>query len=263
MSDPPKDGSLIAAVAALISSIAWPLLVAVFLFVQRKHVSNVLSVLVKKLEKARTIKAGGFEIADEIIEGAVQGVPVEQDRESSSVPEAQVEGARKLKRNLQSAGVDLSEATQSAKDQVHNLALEYENIRSSMMPGPDRTFEMNLILAKMRTLALVTKPLIADLIGSNMAGERLAAIAALQIEPDVKYAGWLAERIAVEQPFIFFCAAVALRQLVLDGSYSDKNQLKAYLEKALLTLKSFTKGVPDANSIDVLEEALQLLEKPA
>jgi hypothetical protein len=261
MSDPSKDGSVIAAVAALITSIAWPLVVSVFLFAQRKHVTKILSVLVQKVEKAKTIKAGGFEIADEIIEGAVESVPVERDRDSTSVPEAQVEGARTLKRNLQSAGVDIEAASRSARDQVHSLALEYENVRCSMPSGPDRTFEMNMILAKMRTLALLIKPLIASLSSSNMAGERLAAIAALQVEPDIKYAGWLAERVAVELPFVFFCATVALRQIVIERVYSDKRQLKAYVENALRIVKAFTHGVPDANSIETLEDALRLLEK--
>jgi hypothetical protein len=262
MPDPSKDGSVIAAVAALITSIAWPLVVSIFLFAQRKHVTKILSVLVQKVEKAKTIKAGGFEIADEIIEGAVESVPVEQDKSSTSVPEAQVEGARTLKRSLQSAGVDVEEAARSARDQVHSLALEYENTRSSMASGPDRTYEMNLILAKMRTLALLIKPLIASLSSSNMAGERLAAIAALQVEPDFKYAGWLAERMTVEQPFVFFCATVALRQIVVTQSYSDRSQLKAYLENALRILQGFSEGVPDANSIETLEDALRLLEKP-
>jgi hypothetical protein len=263
MPDLSKNASVISAMAALVSSIAWPLVASIFLFAQRGHVSNILSVLVQKLEKARTIKAGGFEIADEIIEGAVEGVPIERDRESTSVPEAQVKSARTLKLNLQSAGVDIAEATRSARDQVHSLALEYENIRSSMGSGPDRTFDMNKIVAKMRTLALLTKPLIADLTSSNMAGERLAAIAALQVESDDRYAGWLAERIAVEQPFVFFNAAVALRQLVLDGRYSDKSKLKAHLKAALRTLTSFTKGTPDANTVQVLEDALHLIETAA
>jgi hypothetical protein len=260
MPDPSKGAALLTAVAAVISAVAWPLVASIFLLVQRNHVSNILSVLARKLSKAKTIKAGGFEIAEEIIEDAFAGVPIEQDKKGSTVPEAQVNSARSLRKDLLSAGVGKSEATRSAREQVHNLALEYENIRSSMAPGPKRTSEMNKLMAKMRTLAFLTKPLVPGLTQSNMAGEKLAAIAALQIEPDVKYSRWLAERMAVEQPFVFFNAAVALRQLVLDGDDSDKNQLKADLEYALQTLKSYTGGPPDANSVEVLEDALSLLK---
>jgi hypothetical protein len=260
MTDLSKWAAVITAVAAVISAVAWPVVASVFLLAQRKHVSNILLVLVRKLSKAKTIKAGGFEIAEEIIEEAFAGVPIEQDKKGSTVPEAQVNSARSLKKDLRSAGVGKTEATKSARDQVHNLALEYENIRNSMPSGPKRTSEMNKLMAKMRTLAFLTKPLIPRLTQSTIAGEKLAAIAALQIEPDVKYSRWLAERVAVEHPFVFFNAAVALRQLVLDGDDSDKSQLKADLQYALQTLKSYTQGPIDTNSVEVLQDALGLLE---
>ena len=64
---------------------------------------------------------------------------------------------------------------------------------------------MNLILARMRTLAVLIKPLIASLSSSNMAGERLAAIAALQSSSlTIKYAGWLAERMTANNPSFSF-----------------------------------------------------------
>ena len=129
-----------------------------------------------------------------------------------------------------------------------------------MGSSPQRTSEMNRLMAKMRTPAFLTKPLIPRLTQSTMAGEKLAAIAALQIEPDINYSRWLAERVAVEQPFVFFNAAVALRQLVLEEDYSDKSQLKADLQYALQTLKSYTQGPVDANSVEVLQDALNLLE---
>jgi hypothetical protein len=46
----------------------------------------------------------------------------------------------------------------------------------------------------------------------NSAGERLVAIAMLQVQPDPTYFPWLIERISHEQPFVAFQAIEALHR---------------------------------------------------
>ena len=63
----------------------------------------------------------------------------------------------------------------------------------------------------MRIFGLATSPMLHDLTASDSAGERLAAIASLQVRPDANLLEWLATRLASETPFVGYQAAVALR----------------------------------------------------
>lgn len=73
---------------------------------------------------------------------------------------------------------------------------------------------------------------------SESAGERLAAIAFLQIKPDAKYLDWLADRMAAENPFVRFQAALALRNAARSLSQEHRNALGAAIDKAKKTLES-------------------------
>jgi hypothetical protein len=112
----------------------------------------------------------------------------------------------------------------------------------------------------MRTLSLLAIPILPTLTRSKEPGERLAAIAALQVQPDARYSQWLLERMSTEQPFIFFHAALALRQLVYKGSGFDKDELEPQVRAALETVMNFTGGPPDQNTIEVLEDTLHNLQ---
>jgi hypothetical protein len=77
--------------------------------------------------------------------------------------------------------------------QVHDLAVEYERIRATMRPSDSRTRRMEVVLTKMRTLAFAAYPLLDQLTNSSSAGERLAAVAILEVRPSQAYLNWLAE----------------------------------------------------------------------
>jgi hypothetical protein len=71
--------------------------------------------------------------------------------------------------------------------QVHDLAVEYERIRATMRPSDSRTRRMEVVLTKMRTLAFAAYPLLDQLTNSSSAGERLAAVAILEVRPSQAY----------------------------------------------------------------------------
>lgn len=74
----------------------------------------------------------------------------------------------------------------------------------------------------------------------------------MQMEPDKADLRWLVDRFSMENPFIFYHAALAL-QNAADGQPDEKFFLvKEAAEKALSRVKSFN-GEPDRSTIEVLE----------
>ena len=99
--------------------------------------------------------------------------------------------------------------------QVLALAHEYERIRGAMPGSHERTRRMEVIVTKLRSLAVAGYFLLRQLRGSSNAGERLAAIAMLQVKSDPDALAWLSERFPPhERPFVAYHAAVALRAAV-------------------------------------------------
>jgi hypothetical protein len=75
-------------------------------------------------------------------------------------------------------------------------------------------------------LALASAPFLPELGNSGSPGERLAAVMILPVSPRADYLKWLAERLAVEQPFIGYHAAVArlVAVRILDQSHRQALQ---------------------------------------
>jgi hypothetical protein len=96
------------------------------------------------------------------------------------------------------------------RNQISDLAREYEAIRASMPAGNERTRRMEVCATKMRTFALAAEPLLPELVGSTSPGERLLAVMILQVRPRAEYLEWLADRVKTEKPFVGYHAAVAL-----------------------------------------------------
>jgi hypothetical protein len=146
----------------------------------------------------------------------------------------------------------------TVREQVVSLARRYERERASRAPGPERTAIMEEITREMRQLALIAYPMIEELAGSNLPGERLAAIAFLQIKPDAKYLDWLADRIANEKPFIKFQAALALRNATRSLSQEDRATLQTAIEKAKKALEA-AKATDTEEYAKIIEAVRELI----
>ena len=169
---------------------------------------------------------------------------------------AQESPTSRLKRALQSAGPsststgsqDVSAAQIAAirridqvasqvpqdqlEKQVRSLASEYDVTRSSMPFSPDRTRRLDLIVVRMKGLAKQAYFMLPALVRGETPGERLAAIAFLQMQPDARYLSWLADRFGNETPFILYHAALALRNAVDNLGHSQFKYLRQALERA-------------------------------
>jgi len=163
----------------LIRALAWPLLFGILIITQRRPLGRLLEALIELIQHSNHIKIGDM-------------IDVEVDRsakeaEKREVPAVEVtpneiEAATRVGRMAESS--DLS----TIRARMLEVAREYEATRSSMKPGSARTRAMNAIVAKIRTLGLAATPLLRELAYDNASpGKRLAAVAILQLAPDLTY----------------------------------------------------------------------------
>ena len=116
---------------------------------------------------------------------------------------------------------------------------------------------MEVILAKMKALALASYSALEEFKKSLSPGERLAAVAMLQVNPNPACLDWLATRLAEEKPFIGYHAGVALLYAVriLDASQKDN------LHKALQKAKASLTNKPETDRAKVIDNARQELSE--
>ena len=95
--------------------------------------------------------------------------------------------------------------------QVRSYAHLYERTRQRMPPSPDRTQRMEQIFVKMCNLATASYPLLDELASSPSPGERLAAVAILQVFAAERSLPFLVKLVGSEKPFVGYHAARALQ----------------------------------------------------
>lgn len=257
MVDPTHEPSRLESFVTLIGSLAWPIVVSAVLILYRGELREFVAILIQRLRSGDDVNIGGVAIARKAIASAISAIPVTPS--DKAVPKVQVENARKLEEAVESAGVAPAKSAELVRDRIDHLATLYETTRDSMPKSDERTEALDHITAQMRTLALLARPLLSELVISTRPGERLAAIAILQVHPDPSYLNWLAERMSVEFPFIFFHASLALRELAVEGAIPDLAEMRHQVERALDTVSSYRDGPPDANTISVLNDTLEIL----
>jgi hypothetical protein len=194
------------------NAVAWPGTFLVGLFVFRPELVDFIKGIDKvKLpfgEISRKIRGELQQSAEEA--GAAKGL-------SSAPTQGELLRAAEVERFA--AKTDIA----TIRVQAEELASEYEHVRHTMLPGDTRTRKMEVVVSKMRTLARAFYPLRHDFANSASPGRRLMAIAALQIDPDYDMLDWLADRLAIEKPFVGYHAVVALLVAV------KTEKAKAYL----------------------------------
>jgi len=209
---------LLKAIAAIISSVAWPALVGVVLF----RYKELLFTTVKRVTK---VDIAGLKI--EMIDEQIKKSEVEAaETGSRSATDAELSRSRLV----------LSLTTQADLPQIYtkmiNFATEYTQLRSSMRPGGERTNRLEGIVAKMRTLGAAAYPLRQELAGSTEPGQRLAALAILQVRTDLSMADWIVTRASrAERPFIQYHALLAFLFAVRNASADDLPALRAAFDK--------------------------------
>jgi hypothetical protein len=197
------------AIAALIGSIAWPALALFMILSFRPQLAEVVRGITEfdvfgvkgKIQRQLDQSAQAAENIDKLSQAPTPG-----------------EVARSIIVEKLTQSSDLA----LVRQQVDELALEYERIRSSMPSGDTRTRRMEVVVAQMRTLGRAVYAFRHELAASPSPGKRLQAIASLQVVPDFEdLLLWLAERISTERPFVAYHALVALNVAAADARALD------------------------------------------
>lgn len=146
------------------------------------------------------------------------------------------------------------------RGQVRSYAHLYERTRQRMRASNDRTQRMEQIFEKMRNLAPASYPLLDELANSPSPGERLAAVAILEVFSAAQFLPFLVKLVGSEKPFVGYHVAKALRFAV--GALEPRLYpplLKA-IREAQSALTKASVGF-DTDRRTVLREAEQDLQK--
>ncbi len=273
---------MLTGIAAICSAIVWPVLIGLVLWWFREPARELLKAAVGVAEGATRFKIWQIEFDRDVqqqvaqSESAALGAPVlppsalariapPGTETAETISTTQVAAATRVRSLLDAApNSTLRDSAEAAiKARMLGFAQEYETTRASMHSGPDRTRAMNGVVAKMRTLALAADFLLDELMNAaGSPGRRLAAICILQLKPEMRTVPWLAERMRVEQPFVFFHASVALLNAVRRFGAAERKPLDTALHAALAQVQGFGEHA-DANTIRALTLALSELDAPA
>ena len=124
------------------------------------------------------------------------------------------------------------------RGQVRSYAHLYERTRQRMRASNDRTHRMEQIFEQMRSLATASYPLLDDLASSPSPGERLAAVAILQVFAAEQSLPFLVKLVGSEKPFVGYHAARALQFAVGSLDPHVYPQLLEAIHEAQAVLKS-------------------------
>jgi hypothetical protein len=144
--------------------------------------------------------------------------------------------------------------TEHLRSQLDALAHEYETVRGAMLPSPARTKAMEVVASKLRTLGRACYAWLPSLVGSESPGHRLAAISFLETQPSRDYLNWLAQRFAVEKPFLQYHAAWALRHAAGTLPVTDLDAVDRAIRVAIEN--SHANPAHDPNALRILMHAI-------
>ena len=267
--------SMLSGIAAICSAVAWPVLIGFVLLLFRRQAIDLLQAAVGVATGATRFRIWQIEFDRDVNQqvaqsesAALREPPVTasavaaETKTAANIPSGEVAAAARVRSLLDAAPNTTmrKEMEGAVRARMLGFAQEYETTRSAMPAGPNRTRAMNGVVAKMRTMALAADFLLDELMAAaGSPGRRLAAICILQMKPELRTVPWLADRMRLEQPFVFFHAAVALLNAVRRFGASDRAVLAPALDRARSQVQSFGENA-DANTVRTLTLASSELE---
>jgi hypothetical protein len=245
---------LITGVAALVGAVAWPATILTVVYIFRVELRLTLGKVPILLERVKKASLAGLALELDSIADAEAQTGADK---SGKITPRQIEVAARIAAQTRDVG------SRTLLGEMDRLCLEYDSLRRSLPSGDNRTRAMTRVLVKMRSLAPSVVDFLDTYKGSGSAGSRLAAIAMMQMVPHVADLDWLRDRFLSEQPFLFYHAALALQNVAnICDTPKKKMRLREIVQQALATVKGFA-GIPDQETIEVLDMLLSDLRKPA
>ncbi len=232
---------LLTAIAAILAALAWPLVILAIFLVYRKIIGDVLSKIPTMFDRVKNLKVGALEAELEKV-----ALSSTVDSSNRGVTSEQIHIAAKIESQVSEFGFE------ELLKQMDRLCLEYDSIRRTMPSGYERTSAMTDILIKMRALSPAVSSKIMAYKISGSPGSRLAAIAMMQMDPSLGDIKWLEERFHSENPFIFYHAALALKNMTIYADQDVRRDVADVAVRVRSVIEGFEYGVPDPDTIEVL-----------
>lgn len=212
--------------AKILEAVAWPLVVVVVLWTQRRSLSRILD----RVEEISLPGGTSAKIRRALDEGARVAPPTQSRRGTPS--EKQLEVASRVGRLALDADLSV------VRDHMTELSREYERIRAALPSTWERAQKLEVVVNKMLALGYAGFFLLPDLTRSASVGDRMAAVAILQVRPDAQYLQWLAERMEIESNFVRYHTAVALQVAARSLEPPAHAAVRDAIERAKRTLGS-------------------------
>lgn len=144
------------------------------------------------------------------------------------------------------------------RGQIRSYARLYERTRQRMPGSHERTRRMEQIFQNMKALASASYPLLRELVPSPSPGERLAAVAILQVFATPEHLPFLVRLVRSDRPFVGYHATKALHFAVGSLDANSYPQLMEAIHEAQTALPSADPGF-DNERREVLRAAEQEL----
>jgi hypothetical protein len=145
----------------------------------------------------------------------------------------------------------------AVRQRLDELSRAYQQLRKDMPASDLRTRKMEVIAAKMRTLACDAYFLLEFLAKNPEPGCRLAAVSLLEVKPEPEYLPWLSERLAPEKPFVGYHAALALVVAARTLEAEFRPRVREAIEKAKTLLGPGLEATDRSNALDAALRELQ------
>lgn len=240
-------------VSEFLNAVAWPVAFTACALLFRRQLTSFI-------EGIDSFKLFGAEISRKISKKIEEsGVDAGSKVGLSSAP-----SAGELSRAVEIEGLAIGVGLSAIRQQAEELAAEYARVRHTMFPGDPRTRRMEVVVAKMRTLAKAFYPLRNEFAKSADPGKRLMAIAALQVDPDFDMLDWLASRLSEEKPFVGYHAVVALLLAVRSpNAAAYLPSIKTAVENLRKTKATLAKDTDRLRTLEQVEAAAAALDDAA
>ena len=209
-------GEFLKGLAELIKAVSWPTALVVLLLAFREAITA-------QFARVRTVELAGSKVEfNAAIEMRLQELAAEAEAKSEAdargVSSSEIDRAQAVNRLATTDDLEI------LRQRMLDLATEYRFIRGSMPSSAERTKAMTVVMSQMRTLGQAAFALRGELAFSSDPGQRLAALAIAQVQPDLAMLDWIAGRVSrSEKPFIQFHAVQALLIAArnADAAYAD------------------------------------------
>jgi hypothetical protein len=210
--------------------------------------------------EARAIKSSLWASEDEAFTNVANEIAklVDVSPPSPVVPAEQSREAQRFESSL-----DL------VRGQVRSYARLYERTRQRMRASTERTQRMEQIFEKLRAISAASYPLLDELASSPSPGERLAAVAILQVFATGQYLPFLVGLVGSDKPFVGYHAARALHFAVGSLDAHSYPQVMIAIRDAQAALKSASVGFDSDRQIELqtaeqeLREIIESLSAPS